>query len=452
MPIEADLPPPDLPPTERLTALWDHLGLAAAHVATPIPGDIALLATRYPGHIAGAVLCVPSRLDPAPFATLGGRVLMIAAGGGPSAEATARAALRLPQAERVVLAGYEAPGSWADACADRGDEIAAGMIAFLGRITAQGHAADAPRPVAAEGSHAGITYRVEGNGPALVLLPFFLAPSQWEPAIPLLARHFTVVTLGGPYLGGVASLEDRAGMRSYQAMFHALIDRMAPRPGEAILEVGCGAGSLVRLLAKRLAGANPITAADVNPFLLREAAALAAGEGMTEAIQFTRGNAEALPFADNSYDCAYSVTVLEECDADRALGEIMRVLRPGGRAGIAVRALDMQQWWNLDLPEPIRRKVEAPPYSVGPAGVADRSLYRRMRAAGFADLEAFPALVTLDRPGGPIWRNREDHVLSLLSPEEREVWQAERDRAAAEGLLFMAHPLHCAVGAKPLRP
>ena len=451
MPIEADLPP-----TDRLIALWDHLGLTAAYVATPIPGDIGLLAAQYPQRIAGAVLCVPSRLDPAPFAALGGRVLMIAAEHGPSADATARAALRLPESERILLSGYAAPGSWADACVDRGAEIAAGMVAFLGRIAAEGRAAEfshanMPRPVAAEGAHAGITYRIEGSGPALILLPFFLAPSQWEPAIPLLARNFTVVTLGGPHLGGVASLEDRARMRSYQAMFDALIDRVAPRPGEAILEVGCGAGSLVRLLAKRLAGANPITAADVNPFLLREAAALAAGEGLAEAIGFTRGNAEALPFADDSYDCVYSVTVLEECDADRALGEIMRVLRPGGRAGIAVRALDMQQWWNLDLPEPIRRKIETPPYSVGPAGVADRSLYRRMREAGFADLEAFPALVTLDRPGGPIWRNREDHVLSLLSLEEREVWQAERDRALGDGLLLMAHPLHCAVGAKPLR-
>ena len=124
------------------------------------------------------------------------------------------------------------------------------------------------------------------------------------------------------------------------------------------------------------------------------------------------------------------------------------MLRPGGRAGIAVRALDMKQWWNLGLSGPILRKVDTPPYSVAPAGVADRSLYQRMCNVGFADLVCFPTLVTLDRPGGPIWRNREDHVLSLLSPEERAEWQAERDRAAAEGLLFMAHPLHCAVGIK----
>jgi hypothetical protein len=110
----------------------------------------------------------------------------------------------------------------------------------------------------------------------------------------------------------------------------------------------------------------------------------------------------------------------------------------------------MSQWWNLALPEAILRKVEAPPHSVAQSGVADRSPYRRMREAGFAELVCFPSMVTLDRPGGPIWRNREDHVLSLLSPEELAVRHAGRDRAEAEGLLFMAHPLHCAVGTKPM--
>jgi SAM-dependent methyltransferase len=435
--------------TERLLALWQHLEIGTAHVATAIPGDLAALASRHPTRLAGIVLCVPSRLDPAPFAEVARRVLMIAAEHGPSADATRRAVAVLPAAQRIALAGYRAPGSWTDAVADRGDEIAAAIIDFLGRVAAEGHRADVPRSAATEGAHAGITYRIAGSGPALVLLPFFLAPSQWEPAIASLARHFSVVIVGGPYLGAVASLEDRAQNRSYQAMFTALIDGIAPRPGEAILEVGCGAGSLVRLLAKRVRGANPITAADVNPFLLREAAALATAEGLADAIRFTPGNAEALPFPDESFDCVYSVTVLEECDAGQAIAEIWRVLRPGGRAAIAVRALDMKQWWNLELAEPILRKVDTPPYSVAPSGVADKSLYQRMRAAGLVDLVCFPTLVTLDRPGGPIWRNREDHVLSLLSAAERAEWQATRQQAAADGLLFMAHPLHCAVGTKP---
>src|SRR5205807_146992 len=100
----------------------------------------------------------------------------------------------------------------------------------------------------------------------------------------------------------------RAQMPTYQAMFQTLIDVIAPRHGEAILEVGCGAGSLVRQLARRLGKANQITAADVNPFLLREAADLTEAEGLAGAIQFAKGNAEELPFDKGSFDCVYSVT------------------------------------------------------------------------------------------------------------------------------------------------
>jgi SAM-dependent methyltransferase len=439
-------PEGDFSQAERLIALLDHLGLAAAHFGSAMPGDLAALAAAHPERIRGLVLCVPSRLDPAPFAALAPRLLMIGAEAGPSAGATARALRRLPQARRIVLAGYEAAGSWADAVADRTAEIARAMIDFLGGIGGAGR----PRLAAGEGSHAGITYRLAGQGPALLLLPFFLAPSQWEPALPRLCEHFTVVTLAGPHLGGVASLEDRARMPTYRAMFTTLIDMMQPRAGEAILEVGCGAGSLVRLLARRLGAANPITAVDPNRYLLREAASLTAAQGLDGGIRFLPGNAEALPFADGSFDCVFAVTVLEECDADRAIAEMLRVTRAGGRIGVVVRALDMRQWWNLDVPQSLRDKLERPPYSVARNGVADRSLYRRMRRAGLVDLVCFPMLVTLDRPGGPIWRNREDAVLSLLDPDELPLWQRLRAEAASEGLLLMAHPLHCAVGRKPV--
>jgi hypothetical protein len=117
--------------------------------------------------------------------------------------------------------------------------------------------------------------------------------------------------------------------------------------------------------------------------------------------------------------------------------------------GVIVRAIDMPQWWHLDLPEALRRKVNVPPQSVGPRGVADASLYRRMCAAGFGNLTCFPALVTFDHPDGPIWRYREDHVLSRLTDAETEVWRAATGSAREAGLLFMANPLHRAVGTKP---
>jgi SAM-dependent methyltransferase len=290
-----------------------------------------------------------------------------------------------------------------------------------------------------------------GSGQALVLLPFFLAPSQWAPALPQLSQTFTVITLGGPYLGGVAALEDRARAPTYQAMFRTLIDLLAPAPGETILDVGCGAGSLDRLLARRLGSASAITAMDTNPFLLSEAQFLAKAEGLDRFIRFVPGNAEALPFGDESFDCIFSVTVLEECDADRALAEMVRVAKPGGRVGVIVRSLDLPQWWSVAVPEPIRHKIATPPQSVGARGVADASLYRRAQTAGLRDLTCFPFLVTLDRPDGPIWRYREDHLLAQLTAAETAVWRAARDAVDRQGLLFMAHPMHCVVGHKPVR-
>jgi SAM-dependent methyltransferase len=428
--------------TERLVSLWDHLGLTAAHVATQMAGDVADLARLHPGRIAGLLLCVPSRLDPAPFAAVAARTVMLGGERGMTAEVTARAEPRLPGSRRVVLPDYDAPG-WADVVADRTDAIAGALRGLSGEATV-------PDLAAGAGVHAGITYQVHGKGPALLLLPFFLAPSQWEPAIPGLARDFTVVVLGGRHLGGVARLEDRARGPSYAGMINTLFDEIAPAAGDTILDVGCGSGALDRLLARRFGGGNPITATDVNPFLLREAAALAAEDGVADRITFRNGNAERLPFPDASFDHAFTVTVFEECDADLALRELFRVVRPGGRVGVIVRAIDMPQWWHVDLPEPVRRKVDIPPQSVGPRGVADASLYPRMRAAGFEALTCFPTLVTFDRPEGPIWRYREDHVLSQLTDAETAVWRTATNAAREAGLLFMANPLHRAVGRKPV--
>ena len=433
----------DFSSAARLIALLDHLGLGRAHVATMIPGDITPLAVADADRLAGVVLCTPMHLDPAAFSKLADRVLMVSGEYGPTFDVVLRAADRLPGAERHVLDGYEAQ-TWSDVAADRTAELTDRMLGFLARFPA-----DAPRPAATAGNHAGISYRIEGSGPALLLLPFFHAPSQWTPAIPLLARHFTVVSLGGRHLGGVALLEDRARVPTYQAMFRALIDTIGPQPGEAILDVGCGAGSLDRLLAQRLAGANPITAIDMNPFCLKEAEALAAEDGLDGQIRFLPGSAEALPLPDAAFAAIFSVTVLEECDADRAIAEMVRVAAPGGRIGIIVRALDLPQWWNLELPEPIRQKIAQPPRSIAATGVADAGLYRRMRRAGLVDLICFPSLLTLDRPGGPLWRPREDNTLSLLTAEELPIWHAARDKAEQDGVLMVAWPFHCAVGTKP---
>ncbi len=80
---------------------------------------------------------------------------------------------------------------------------------------------------------------------------------------------------------------------------------------------------------------------DINPFLLREAMALVRQEGLEHIIDFREGNAEALPFPDNSFDVAMSSTVIQRVNADRMLPEMVRVTKPGGRVAVVGHAHDM---------------------------------------------------------------------------------------------------------------
>ena len=113
----------------------------------------------------------------------------------------------------------------------------------------------------------------------------------------------------------------------------AFVEDIVPRPGERVLEVGSGSGVVTRWLAQRTGGASPIVGVDVNRYLLREAAELARSAGLADAIMFQEGNAEALPFPDDSFDVTLSCTVMEEVNADRMLAEMLRVTRPGGPGG-----------------------------------------------------------------------------------------------------------------------
>ena len=187
----------------------------------------------------------------------------------------------------------------------------------------------------------------------------------------------------------------------------------------------------------------------MNPFYLKEAEALAAEEGLAGEIHFLPGSAEALPFSDGNFGVVFSVTVLEECDADRAIAEMVRVAAQGGRIGIIVRSLDLPQWWNLDLPEPIRQKVAQPPRSVAARASQTPVSIAACGGRAWAIWLVAPSLITLDRPEGPLWRQREDYTLSLLAAEELPLWHEARGKAQEEGVLMTAWHFHCAVGTKP---
>jgi SAM-dependent methyltransferase len=270
--------------------------------------------------------------------------------------------------------------------------------------------------------------------------------------VPRLSDQYCTITLSGAALGALAILEARGSAVGYLRMVSTLLEEAQLRPGEAVLEVGCGSGVLDRWLARREPRAHRITGVDINPYLLQEAKAMARQQGLEAAIEFREGNAEYLPFSDNHFDLTMSVTVIEEADADRMLAEMVRVTKPGGRVAVVARAIDMPFLMNLPLSPGSKAKVEAPGAVGGVAaqGCADASLYRRMRRAGLTRVKMLPQVPAFDVADAVMLLFMQDQLLPKLSEEEAREWQTAREQAEADGTFFMTWPHHCAVGTKAL--
>jgi ubiquinone/menaquinone biosynthesis C-methylase UbiE len=444
--IATTISPVGDPPVEAcLAQLLDHLGIAGAHFAGRSLADVQGFIAKHSERIASLTLVCPTVLNPHSLAPLGARLLVVTGDHGLGARRVQAVLPALPEATAVVLDDY-AGLTWADLAADRGERIDTAMREFLQHRD--------PLPSAGlseqQGETAGISFRIRGAGPPLVLLPLDLSPGQWEPLIPTLSARHCTITLGGPLFGSVASLEER-GRSGYMAVVRGLLDALAIRPGESVLEVGCGSGVIVRELARRTAGANRLIGRDINAYLLREARALARRAGLLDQIDFGEGRAEALPLPDAAVDVALSSTVFEEGDAERMLAEIVRVTRPGGRIGIVVRAVDMPFWVNLPLDPALKAKVDAPNViggGVAPKGVADASLYRRLSAHGLTGLKCFPQLVSVV-PGSERIERYQQQILAALTPAEAATWHLAVAAAERDGTFFIAQSYHCAVATKP---
>ena len=106
-------------------------------------------------------------------------------------------------------------------------------------------------------------------------------------------------------------------------------------PGERVLDLGCGAGTDSLVAAQMVGEQGHVTGIDMTPQMLAKARAAAAELGATN-VEFVEGEAERLPFADESFDVVLSNGVIDLIpDKDAVFSELHRVLAPGGRMQIA---------------------------------------------------------------------------------------------------------------------
>jgi len=111
------------------------------------------------------------------------------------------------------------------------------------------------------------------------------------------------------------------------------------KPGEAVLDLAAGTGDITLRLAKRMRGKGAgadiegrLVSSDINAAMLKIGEERLTNKGWLKNLEFVIANAEALPFADNSFDLITMAFGLRNVThQDKALAEMARVLKPGGR-------------------------------------------------------------------------------------------------------------------------
>jgi len=179
------------------------------------------------------------------------------------------------------------------------------------------------------------------DAPLLVPIPIFLAAANI--VLGIVSRSIW------PYLGAAAWLcmmgfALHASKRGKFIVWERVLDSLALRGDERILDLGCGRGAVLLAVARRLPEGHAVgvdvwhktdqsgNAADATRFN-------AIAEGVSERVTLVTGDARSLPFPNDHFDVIVSSLALHNINGaserDRAIDEAVRVLKPGGRLLIA---------------------------------------------------------------------------------------------------------------------
>ena len=231
----------------------------------------------------------------------------------------------------------------------------------------------------------------------------------------------------------------------------AMLDMAKVGPGSFVLDVAAGAGQQTLIAAQRAGPSGRVLATDISPDILDYALENARIQGLHN-VETLEADGESLDVAPDSFDAAISrVGLIYFPDQQRALANIIRSLRPGGRFAAIVYSTPENNGFFSKPVSIIRERAQLPPPAAGQPGPfslgSPGTLSNVLEEAGFRDIEeeVVSAPVVLPTAADCLRFERESfgalhQMLSGLGPEAQEsVWaeigEALVDFETAEGFI-----------------
>jgi demethylmenaquinone methyltransferase/2-methoxy-6-polyprenyl-1,4-benzoquinol methylase len=208
-------------------------------------------------------------------------------------------------------------------------------------------------------------------------------------------------------------MNDAMSLGIHRLWKDAMMDWLAPRPGQRLLDVAGGTGDVAFRFLKRAAGASAVVCDMTEPMLV-EGRKRAEAESLGHSLDWVVGDAMALPFPDNSFD-VYTISfgIRNVTRIPDALSEAYRVLRPGGR----LMVLEFSQ-----IPNDLMQKAyDLYSFNVipvmGQVIAGDRGSYQYLVESirKFPDQETFAAMIRAAEFGMVKYRNLTMGIAALHS-------------------------------------
>lgn len=154
---------------------------------------------------------------------------------------------------------------------------------------------------------------------------------DYEPGV---LRVFQTKSETTAFYNKIAKVYDLLAEHSERPMREEGLRLLAAAPGEHLLEIGFGTGHILAELANAVGPTGKVFGIDISESMLAHARDLLTGKGLTDRVSLYCGDAESLPYGEDSMDgifMCFTLELFDTPDIPKVLAECKRVLRPAGR-------------------------------------------------------------------------------------------------------------------------